>query len=114
MNRALIAAATLLALVAAPLAGRAQGDYPNRLVKIVVPYGAGSVPDILARALASGLSTRLGQQSIVENRAGGSGALGTNAVVRADADGYTLLFAPAVVLSVLPQARGAETGYRPD
>ena len=84
------------------------------MVKIVVPYGAGSVPDILARALAPGLSSRLGQQFIVENKAGGSGALGTASVARADADGYTLLFAPAVVLSVLPQARNADAGYKPD
>ena len=56
---------------------QAQSDYPNRVVKIVMPYVAGSVPDIFARALVPGLSNRLGQQFIVENRAGGSGAVGT-------------------------------------
>jgi tripartite-type tricarboxylate transporter receptor subunit TctC len=83
------------------------------VVKIVVPYPAGSIPDIFARGLASHMSSKLGQQFVIENRAGAGGAIGTAAVARADPDGYTLLFAPAVVLSVLPQARGAETGYRP-
>jgi tripartite-type tricarboxylate transporter receptor subunit TctC len=89
-------------------------DYPNRLVKVVVPYGPGSAPDILARALTTSLSGKLGQQLIVEN--GGSGAIGTASVVRAEPDGYTLLFAPVLVLSVLPQARGGAeaTGYKPD
>jgi len=93
---------------------QAQGNYPNRLVKIVTPYVAGSVPDVFARALIPGLSSRLGQQFIVENRVGASGSVGTLSVVRADPDGYTVLMAPAVVLSVLPQARGVEAGYKPD
>jgi len=93
---------------------RAQTDYPTRVVKIVNPYGAGSAPDILVRALSTGLASGLGQQFIVENRVGGSGAVGTASVARAEADGYTLLFAPALVLSVLPQARNADAGYKPD
>lgn len=95
-------------------AARAQSDYPNRVVRIVNPFLAGSTTDVLARALSVGLSGRLGQQFIVENRAGAGGALGAAAVARADADGYTLLFAPALVLSVHPQARGADSGYQPD
>jgi len=91
----------------------AQSDYPNRVVKIVNPYVAGSTTDLLARALAMGLSSRLGQQFIIENKGGAGGAIGTASVVRSDADGYTLLFAPALVLSVHPQSR-ADTGYKPD
>jgi tripartite-type tricarboxylate transporter receptor subunit TctC len=94
-------------------AGLAQADYPNRVVRMVNPYVAGSTTDILARALSAGLSTRLGQQFFVENRAGAGGAIGTASVARADADGYTLLFAPALVLSVHPQSR-EDTGYKPD
>lgn len=112
MRGLLKAAATLAAIVLAAPA-LAQSDYPNRVAKIVNPYVAGSTTDILARALASGLSSRLGQQFIVENRAGAGGALGTAQVARSDADGYTLLFAPALVLSVHPQDR-ADTGYKPD
>jgi tripartite-type tricarboxylate transporter receptor subunit TctC len=102
-----------ISIVAGTLPCGAQGDFPNRVVKIVTPYVAASVPDILARALAPGLTAKLGQQFIIENRAGGSGTLGTASVARAEADGYTLLFAPALVLSVLPQAR-ADAGYKPD
>jgi len=92
---------------------QAQSDYPNRVVRIVNPYVAGSTTDTLSRALAVGLSSRLGQQFIIENKPGAGGALGTASVARADADGYTLLFAPALVLSVYPQAR-KDTGYKPD
>ncbi|MBX9829923.1 MAG: tripartite tricarboxylate transporter substrate binding protein [Xanthobacteraceae bacterium] len=106
-----VAAALVLAGLTAQGAN-AQGDYPNRVVKIVNPYVAGSTTDILARGLAAGLSTRLGQQFIIENKPGAGGALGTAAVARGDADGYTLLFAPALVLSVYPQAR-KDTGYEP-
>ena len=115
MRRTLTAAFWLAATIAslAPVTSRAQQDYPNRVVKIVNPYVAGSTTDILARALAVGLSSRLGQQFIIENKPGAGGALGTASVARADADGYTLLFAPALVLSVYPQSR-ADTGYTPD
>jgi tripartite-type tricarboxylate transporter receptor subunit TctC len=116
MGRSIATAAVMAAIVTfvAPTPGQAQSDYPNRVVKIVNPFGAGSAPDILVRALSTGLATGLGQQFIVENRVGGSGAVGTASVVRADADGYTLLFAPALVLSVLPQARNSDAGYKPD
>src|SRR3981189_2663429 len=107
MFRTFLATITLAApaITVAPLPSHAQSDYPNRIVKIVVPYGAGTVPDILARALTTGLSGRLGQQFIVENKAGGSGALGTASVVRAEADGHTGLFSPAGGRSRLPPAR---------
>ena len=115
MFRTLTSFATLATvLVGAPMPAKGQADYPNRVVKIVVPYGAGSVPDVLARALASTMSSRLNQQFIIENKIGASGALGTMSVARADADGYTLLFAPALVLSVLPQTRGINAGYKSD
>jgi tripartite-type tricarboxylate transporter receptor subunit TctC len=91
----------------------AQDAYPNRVVKIVNPYVAGSTTDILARALAVGLSSKLGREFIIENKPGAGGSIGALSVVRADPDGYTLLFAPALVLSVYPQAR-ADAGYKPD
>ena len=104
----------LFGALLATTAAQAQTDYPSRVVRIINPYVAGSTTDVLARALAVGLSSRLGQQFVIENRAGAGGALGAAAVARAEADGYTLLFAPALVLSVYPQARGADTGYKPD
>jgi len=88
-------------------------DYPTRFVKIVNPYVAGSTTDVLARALSFGMASRLGREFVIENRPGAGGAIGTLSVVRADPDGYTLLFAPALVVSVHPQAR-TDTGYKPD
>ena len=72
---------------------RAQA-YPSRPVRIVVAFAAGGTTDIVARVIGQWLSERLGQQFIVENRTGGSGNIGTEAVLRAPADGYTLLLAP--------------------
>src|SRR4051794_34753956 len=66
--------------------------YPSRPVRIVVAYPAGSGPDIVARLMGQWLSERLGQQFIVDNRPGAGGNIGTEAVVRASPDGYTLLF----------------------
>jgi tripartite-type tricarboxylate transporter receptor subunit TctC len=65
-------------------------SYPVRPVRIVVPYGAGGTADILARLIGQWLSDRLGQPFVIENRPGASGSIGTEAVVNARPDGYTL------------------------
>ena len=65
--------------------------YPSRPVRIVVTSAAGNAPDIIARLIGQWLSERLGQQFIVENRSGGGGNIGTEAVVKSPADGYTLI-----------------------
>src|SRR5688572_19023354 len=65
--------------------------YPMRPVRIIAPIAAGGTQDILARLMGQWLSERLGQPFVVENRPGGAGNIGTEAVVRAAADGYTLL-----------------------
>ena len=65
--------------------------YPSRPVRIIVPFAAGGATDILARLIGQWLSERLGQQFIIENRPGGGTNIGTEAVVRAPSDGYTLL-----------------------
>jgi tripartite-type tricarboxylate transporter receptor subunit TctC len=83
-------AAGAAALPAASRMARAQG-YPSRPVRIVVGFPAGGATDIMARLMGQWLSERLGQQFIVENRAGASGNIGTEAVAKAPADGYTLL-----------------------
>src|SRR5471032_2593025 len=65
--------------------------YPSRAVRIVVGYPAGSGPDLVARLMGQRLSERLGQQFVIENRPGAGTNIATEAVVRAPADGYTLL-----------------------
>ena len=107
--RVLTFAAALVTATALP--AQAQQDYPSRTVTVVNPTQAGATTDVLARALVLGLSSRLGQQFVVVNRTGASGAIGTASVARAAPDGYTLLFGAVYVLSVLPAARSNDIGY---
>jgi tripartite-type tricarboxylate transporter receptor subunit TctC len=79
--------------VAAFIAVTAQAqDYPNRLLRFVVPYPAGGLTDRLARVLAAPLSKTLNQNIVIENRTGANTVIGTEQVFRAPADGYTVLF----------------------
>ncbi len=70
----------------------AQGDYPSRPIRIVVPYPPGGQTDAYARVIAQALHTTWGHPVVVENRAGANGLIGTNFVKQAPPDGYTLLF----------------------
>ncbi|MEI8305238.1 MAG: tripartite tricarboxylate transporter substrate binding protein [Burkholderiales bacterium] len=83
----LAAAAALLG----PVAHAQSPAWPQRPVRLVVPYGPGSSPDVMARILAERLAPRLGQPVVVENRAGAGGNVGTGAVARATPDGHTLV-----------------------
>ena len=98
-RRRLLSAA--MALAATPLTGRAQGaKFPQRPVKLIVPSPPGGGPDFVARLVAQLWSQRFGQQVFVENVAGASGQVGTQAVVRAAPDGHTLLFSPPTPITV--------------
>ena len=79
-----------LAALALPLAAHAQG-FPSRTITIVVPYPPGGPIDALARLIAQEAAADLGQSIVVENRPGGSGIIGTNAVARAEPDGHMLV-----------------------
>ncbi len=97
--RCLIAATTSLALIAGPSAW-AQSDtarYPDRPIKLIVPYPPGGSADPAARLVAGDIGPRLGQTVVVENKAGAAGAIGTEAVARAAPDGYTLLLHTSVI-----------------
>ncbi|HEY7663805.1 MAG TPA: tripartite tricarboxylate transporter substrate binding protein [Xanthobacteraceae bacterium] len=94
---------------ASPAAGE---QYPNRLIKMVVPFPPGGPIDTMARLVAHELSSRLGQEVIVENRPGAGSTLATKAVAGADADGYTLLFGSSGSLGVAP-ALYAKLGIEP-
>jgi tripartite-type tricarboxylate transporter receptor subunit TctC len=91
-RRVLRAAGGMTALPLLQRAAAAQA-YPTRPVRIIVPYPAGIAPDIATRLVAQSLSERLGQQFIVDNRPGGAANIGTQLVVHAAPDGYTLLTA---------------------
>ena len=67
-------------------------DFPNRVIKMVVPYPAGGPTDVIARIVAEEMGKDLGQNVIVENLGGASGSVGTRAVARAEPDGYTIVF----------------------
>jgi tripartite-type tricarboxylate transporter receptor subunit TctC len=78
----------------------AQSDFPSKPIRIIVPYSAGTGSDALARSVAQGITEKTGKQVVVENRDGGGSLIGTQAVVKAPPDGYTLLIAanPMVIV----------------
>lgn len=90
-----IAVAALAASAALPAA--AQDNWPNRPVKLIVPFAAGGSTDVVARMLGQKLSVKWGQPVIVENKAGAGGNVGGDLVAKAQADGYTLLFASGAI-----------------
>lgn len=99
--------ALLLAVAACTwLGGPAQAaDWPDRPLRIVVPFGAGGSTDALARILGEKLTAAVGQPVVIENRAGAAGAIGAQAVAKAPADGSTFLLATSSTHAVLPQLR---------
>jgi tripartite-type tricarboxylate transporter receptor subunit TctC len=76
-------------------------DWPSRLIKATIPFGAGSAADVVPRVVFDRLSAELGQPIVVENRPGAGGTIGTAAIVKADADGYNIL-AQSSALSISP------------
>jgi len=91
-------AALLLSL---PLAARAA-EYPDKPITLVVPFGAGGITDLVARATGKALSEQLGQSIVVENRPGAGGNIAADFVRRARPDGYTLMFTTVGILAVNP------------
>ncbi len=101
-TRVLRSATVALAIglaIAGPAAAQA---YPNRPIKLIVPFPAGGPPDVIARVVGDAIASRLGQTVVVENRPGAGATIGTRSVANAEPDGYTLLFASTTSLSIAP------------
>ena len=112
IKRILLAAAALTLFASATAASAQAQDWPNRPVRIIVPFGAGGSGDALARVLSDHLSTTFGQQFVVENRTGAGGAIGARLIATAPADGYTIGITNLSVLSLVPVINKS-VGYDP-
>jgi tripartite-type tricarboxylate transporter receptor subunit TctC len=110
-RRLLVAGAAAAALWAVGPSASAQADFPNRPIRIVVPYSAGTGSDVLARTIAQGVTETTGKAMFVENREGGGSLIGTLAAAKAPPDGYTILMAanPTVIVP----AGKAQPEYNP-
>lgn len=93
-RRTLIALCATLATVAVLPSSWAQAAYPNRAISLIVPYGAGGVTDVIARALAQGMSKQLGQTIVIENKPGAGASMGVVDMKSAKPDGYRLTLTP--------------------
>lgn len=110
--RRIVGACLVLSGVFGMSVSAAAQDWPQRPVKLLVPFAAGGNIDVTGRLVAARLSEKLGQQFIVENRVGGGGMIATEAVARAPADGYTLLWGGTNTIAILPHT--AKVPYDPE
>jgi tripartite-type tricarboxylate transporter receptor subunit TctC len=98
-----------IALALAAFGVQAQDNYPNRSIRLIVPYTPGASTDAISRAFADEASKRLGQPIVVENRGGAGTAIGTQTAKQAPADGYAILFASGTMISTMLALK--EPGY---
>lgn len=106
-TRLLAAAASVLMLAA----GTASAQYPNKTIRLIVPYPPGGATDVIGRVLAQRLSTALGQQVVIDNRGGAGGNIGAEAVAKADPDGYTLLMGALTSHSIMATLEKGKLRY---
>lgn len=109
---ALLLASAWAALAQLAAAQTAPSQYPTRPIRMISPSSAGGPVDVICRIVSQGLSEGIGQQIVVENRVGAAGIIGTELVVRAAPDGYTLLFGFSAPLAIAPNAN-PNTPYDP-
>jgi tripartite-type tricarboxylate transporter receptor subunit TctC len=111
--RLLLAALALVSIIPAQAiaADNPASSYPNKPIRLIVPYTSGGGYDVVARLLAQRLTERWGQQVLVDNRAGANGNIGATMVAKADPDGYTLLLGGIGPNAINPSIYGDKTGY---
>ena len=110
--RILVALAATAAIVLPAPSASAQGQYPNKAIRLVVPFAAGGNTDIMARLIGAKMAEYLGQQVIIDNRGGAGGNIGADLVAKSAPDGYTLLMA-TVATHALNAALFAKMPYDP-
>lgn len=98
--RRLLLKAVAAPLAALALAGHASAAYPDKPITLIVPFNAGTTPDIVSRLLADAIGRDIGQTMVVMNRVGASGIIGTQALINAPADGYTIAYANVATLAI--------------
>jgi tripartite-type tricarboxylate transporter receptor subunit TctC len=108
--RSALALALCLAALSSVISQSRAQSYPDRSVKIIVPFPAGGTADAVPRLVADWLSRKWGQPVLIENRTGAAGNIGAEAAYRSDPDGYTLLSAPPPPL-VINQSLYPKLGY---
>jgi tripartite-type tricarboxylate transporter receptor subunit TctC len=113
MNKLRYLVSVAIALVIGFVALAAAQNYPARPITVIVPFAAGGGNDILARLLGQHMGRALGQNLIIENRAGAAGTIGARAAAKAPPDGYTLMVGHSGVFGVAPALYGANASYDP-
>ena len=110
-RRANLKLAAALALVVCQAPASAQGSYPTRPVRLVVPFAAGTAPDVLARLLAPALGESMSANVVVENVPGAGGTIGVDRVAKSAPDGHTLLLSGDAALVLTGGAYGVKPPY---
>jgi tripartite-type tricarboxylate transporter receptor subunit TctC len=117
MNLALSlrAAATALAIISLSTPTFAADPWPSKPVKFVIPFPAGSAPDVLLRYLGTKLTDKWGHQVVIDNKPGGSGVIGMNTGLSAPTDGYTFIFSQGSAIAIVPKTiKGVSFDYPKD
>ena len=111
MGRLATLVVALAAVLSAATLASAQDSYPSRPITLIAPFAAGGSADLVSRILAEGLTARLGQSVIVDNKPGGNGVIGIREALRAAPDGYTLLLGSvgAFFKWILPRLKGTKS-----